>query len=311
MGLTAAFGVGLLPQSVAPQAQATFPGRNGNIAFASLQGPCPTNGPLCETDIFTVAPNGAAVQQLTQGSDIDVQPSWSPDGRRIAFTRLHPYVGFATALVSSDIYVMEGDGTGLTNLTDDPIADYVPAWSPKGDKIVFARRSDTDPRDVNLHIMDADGTGLVQLTDTPGVESSPDWSPDGRLIVFAHDRESGGAGGTPLEVIRPDGSGRRVLTTPPAFGPHWSPDGKRILFGSGEPPQVQTPFIPLFPGGTERDIWVMRRDGTHPQNLTADSDADNLFGIWSPDGKRIAFLSDRDGAYKIYSMRSDGPISSS
>ncbi|MFN2525485.1 MAG: TolB family protein [Actinomycetota bacterium] len=308
-GLIVVLGVGLLPPTVVPTAHATFPGRPGAIVFASLQGPCLTGtgpltaGPLCDFDIFTVPSNGAAIQQLTQGSEADIQPSWSPDGRRIAFARLHP--SFATA----DIYVMEGDGTGLTNLTQDPvISDYVPAWSPKGDKIVFARRNNpTDPTDVNLHVINADGTGLVQITDTPGIESSPEWSPDGRLIIFARDREASGAAGTPLEVIRPDGSGRRVVTDPgvQAFGPHWSPDGKKILFGSGQS-QIQTPFISLAAGEADRDIWMMRRDGTHPQNLTADSDADNLFGIWSPDGKRIAFLSDRDGAYKIYTMRSDG-----
>ncbi|HEX2240181.1 MAG TPA: hypothetical protein VHJ82_03420 [Actinomycetota bacterium] len=313
--LVLACGIGLLPRSVAPRANATFPGRNGDITFSILQEPCPdaagarsfittTTGAGgdflgCDFDIFSVAANGSGIRQLTPNPEhMDIQPAWSPDGRRIAFVRQD------RPNANSDIFVMQSDGTGLTNLTPDlTVSDYTPAWSPDGDKIVFARRSPSglipipEPAGaIDIYVMNADGSDLVQLTDMPGSEGGAEWSPDGRWIVFGHCRETATPfGGGPLELIRSDGSGHRTLEVPGgnACVPHWSPDGKKILYTS-------------VSGGDPRDIWEIRPDGSGARNLTAGSEADDLFGVWSPDGKRIAFLSDRDGAYKLYTMRVDG-----
>ncbi|MFN2525486.1 MAG: TolB family protein [Actinomycetota bacterium] len=307
-----AWGIGLLPRSIAPRAQAIFPGRNGGIAFSSLQGLCPDAGGArslisttgiagdhlgCDYDIFSVAPNGSAIRRVSEGSDIDIQPAWSPDGRRLAFVRTD------LLLTNSDIWVMERDGTGVTNLTPDyTVSDYQPAWSPDGGKILFSRRSPSGlvpppaVTDIRMYIMNADGSDVTRLAGTPGIAGAGEWSPDGRWIVFGTCRETANTPGAgPLGLIRPDGSGHRTLEVPGggACVPHWSPDGKSILYTA-------------VSGDDPRDLWTIAPDGTGARNLTAGSESDHLFGVWSPDGKRIAFLSDRDGSYKLYTMRSDG-----
>ena len=92
--------------------------------------------------------------------------SWSADGSRIAFTWYRDGNG--------EIYVMNADGTGLTNLTQNPAEDQEPTWSPDGSQIAFV--SDRDGND-EIYVMNADGTGQTRLTNTPADDEMPAWSP--------------------------------------------------------------------------------------------------------------------------------------
>jgi dipeptidyl aminopeptidase/acylaminoacyl peptidase len=115
----AAVGLALLgPGSLSPQsALAAFPGHNGQIAFQSdRDGRHP--------EIYTVNPDGGCVTRLTHNPSLDGFPTWSPDGRRIAFVSTRNGV--------TDIYVMNADGSGQTRLTDNPTFDGGSAWSPDG-----------------------------------------------------------------------------------------------------------------------------------------------------------------------------------
>jgi dipeptidyl aminopeptidase/acylaminoacyl peptidase len=93
-------------------------------------------------------------------------PNWSPDGSKIVFTRGNG--------VSSDLYVINADGTNEVRITNDvPGSD--PAWSPDGSKIVFSR---VDGSQLDLHTINVDGTGDVNITNTPDrSEQVPDWQP--------------------------------------------------------------------------------------------------------------------------------------
>ena len=106
-------GVAMLLPSVAG---ATLPGDNGRIAFVSER-----DG---DFDIYTMNPDGTGVAQITNDPAVDFNPSWSPDGAKIAFAsnRGSP--------ADFDVYVMNPDGSGVTPLTDDPANDGVPDWSP-------------------------------------------------------------------------------------------------------------------------------------------------------------------------------------
>lgn len=135
-------------------------------------------------------------------------PAWSPDGTKIAFAK--PERG------SSDIYVMNADGSNARALTSGLEAD-APDWSPDGTKIAFEHVIDTG--ESRIATMRADGTNIVRLAGT-GDDYSPSWSPDATKLVFTNivlDAE--------VMVMAADGTGRKVLVSNPAYDflPAWSP----------------------------------------------------------------------------------------
>lgn len=224
-----------------------------------------------------------------------------------------------------DLFVMMTDGTGLTNLTNDAVAEISPVWSPDGSRIAYVASRDGG---AEIHVMDADGSNRLRLTDGPDEDNFPSWSPDGSRIAFS--RGTAG-GGFDIYVMNADGSGITNLTDDPAtfdIEPAWSPDGATIAFerdgglyvmnadGSGETRLTADGTGPAWsPDGTRiafssrrsgnLDIHVMNVDGEGTVQLTG-SDADDIHPAWSPDGSRIAFTSFRDGHGSIYLMKPDG-----
>jgi Tol biopolymer transport system component len=168
-----------------------------------------------------------------------VDPSWSPDGKRIAFAR--------RGETGADIWTIAPDGTGPAQLTPLPEcpsspteatceAAATPNWSPDGKRIVFSvARSFCRVQCVNfnadIYSVDRDGGNLVQLTTASLNEanSEPAWSPDGRLIVFTRIRYCGESCTTgDLVVMNADGSNQRQLTFGPGIksSPDWQPTFK-------------------------------------------------------------------------------------
>lgn len=190
-----------------------------------------------------------------------------------------------------EIFVMNANGSGLRQITFNTVDDGGPAWSPRGDRIVFHRWLD----DFNADLMTvrANGTGERNLTRSPGLlDRYGIWSPDGREIVFMHDNSG-------LEndiyTIRPDGSHLRVLTATPTDeeSPDWSPDGTRIAMHADA----------AMPG-EQWDIYVMPRyGGSLPIRLTM---ATGYHPGWSPNGRKIVFVSQFMDDAELYTMRPDG-----
>ena len=116
--------------------------------------------------------------------------AWSPDGRRIAFSALkEPKVEGTPA--NRDIFMMNADGSNLTNITDHPAWEEYPAWSPDGKKIAFRGYRDNEDLEVErpvgraeLYIMDPDGSNVERLTRNAGWEGGVSWSPDSKWIVY-------------------------------------------------------------------------------------------------------------------------------
>ena len=271
-----------------PVAGGAFPGQNGKIAFVSdRQG--------ADFDIWTMNPDGTGLLNLTRTSKADeFAPSWRADGRTIAFNS--DRVTDTNPEGDHEIFVMNADGSGTTQITFNDLDDEDPAWSPDGRQISFAR--DLNPIrgevDFDLLTMNADGSGERALTDSAGVQDfQPNWSPDGRRIVFLSDRDGD------LEIYTTDrlGADSRQLTFNDAseFVPGWSPDGESIVFT------------------TDRDgnfeIYTMRANGGDQSRLTF-TDAGNGYPAWSPDGGEIVFASERDGKAggfgDLYTMNADG-----
>ena len=260
--------------------------------------------------------------QLTDNSDLDWFPAWSPDGSSIAFSSERDG--------DAELYVMNADGSGVTQLTNNFDADWLPAWSPDGSRIAFASDRDGDGE---LYVMNADGSGVNRLTDNPADDWFAAWSPDGSSIVFSSDRD----GDAELYVMNADGSGVMQLTddSDDDFSAAWSPDGSRIAFASYRDGDYElyvinadgsgvirltdnsaNDFHPAWsPDGSsivfssdrdgDAELYVMNADGSGVMQLTDNSD-DDFSAAWSPDGSRIVFTSDRDGDYELYVLNIDG-----
>jgi TolB protein len=160
--------------------------------LAYLDSVCPedplSNGE-CNGDIYSVELDGGAITRLTSAEGEDQNPAWSPDGDKIAFsTTRHDRLGTEDGgAYTSEIYVMDADGSNETRVTHDRrVHDVSPTWSPDGRLIAYLHYFDDDvaERDGEIQVVRPDGSRRRPLTRNLRYETPPSWSPDGMRLIY-------------------------------------------------------------------------------------------------------------------------------
>lgn len=211
-----------------------------------------TGASLDTAEIMVMNADGTNVRRLTNDAFQDDRPTWSPDGQRIVFRSRRASV--------SDLFVINTDGTGQTQLTTGGGSELAPSFT-RSNQVLFVQDQAGVQRICRIN---ADGTGFTALTDGPS-DGSPNASPDGTKIVYTS-RDAGA--NSEIFVMNADGTGQTRLTTSTDIHikPVWSPDGRRIVFAASV----------LIGGRNNTDIYVMNANGTGRVRLTTNPSLDSL-----------------------------------
>jgi TolB protein len=252
---------------------ATYPGANGRIAYSETRGLVPGGGEH-NWEIFTISPAGGNPTRLTDNAISDTQPSWSADGRRLAFIRGSAYIG-----QNQNVWTMRAGATHQRQVTHWPDAESSPSFSPRGARIVMTHGWDVAGDIVTVR---TDGTEPVRLTSGKRARH-PVFSPDGRRIVFAGQPTKTSQSG--IWVMRRDGTHRRLVASeasgPDNQYPDFSPDGSHIVYER---------CIDDVHDCITDDI-IMRSSGRYKRVIKGASGEQPVF---SPNGRRIAVVRRRN-----------------
>jgi tol-pal system beta propeller repeat protein TolB len=225
--------------------------------------------------IYKAYPDGSGLTRLTYGYD----PAWSPDRTKIAFARF--------VSMHWQIFTMNADGTGVTQVTFDPHTHYRPVWSPGGGRIAFNGNL-ADTANTDLYVMNKDGSNVVRITSKAAIDDQPTWSPDGKYLAFSSTR----VGARQLFRINVDGTTHvaQQLTHDPkqADYPAYSPDGTKLLYNGA--------YV-----GAGCSLYVANADGTNPKPIV-NGQYDCWDGSFSPNGQQIAYASRTNYPYPNYNI---------
>ena len=276
-----------------------------------------TRPPYTADQIFTMNPDGGDVRLVSSGKGRTTCAYFMPGDKEILFASTHhegdepppppdKSQGYVWGVFNAyELFTVGLDGKGLKRLTDSPGYDAEATISPKGDRIVFTSSRDGD---LDLYSMALDGSDVRRLTDEVGYDGGAFYSADGSRICYRadHPTDEEGKGRfkallskglvrpSRLELMVMDADGknkRRVTANGRAnFGPYFHPDGKRIVFSSNVEDATQRSF----------DLYLIDDRGIGLERVTqftndAHDDFDG-FPMFSPDGKRILWCSNRNNA---------------
>lgn len=265
---------------------------NGRIAFSGFDG--------TTWQIRSVEPDGSGLRTLTTMSDLELaaEPTWSPDGERMAFVVQRSQRDGGTG--RSDIWIMDQDGGNAHPITEGPGSSWAPSWSPDGTRIAFMRSTSDGAEQVWTMSVDGAEQQVFARCGPPECvsDTSPAWSPDGDSIAFV--RSSGAGAVIPMSIMLWPVAGQGEAWSIPIEGATWadelawSPDGLELAFTRS------------FEDGTAFGLAVVDADGTDLRSLTDVPSAQAA--AWSPDGRQIAFMAivEQTGRESLFVMNPDG-----
>jgi Tol biopolymer transport system component len=257
--------------------------------------------PLCSNalEINTIDKKG---YEITVKSELHgaIHFTWSPDGQRIAFTAGYAFEVGQSSGCSLAVFDTNDGSLGCLFQNGPTIA---PAWSPDGSRIAFWSSNSA------MNIMDLKSKTITKVPNITGtVYDSLSWSQDSSSIAFVSDRDGN------YEIYKVKVNGDYLinnLTNNPSdeWSPEWSPDGNRIAFVSrrggfmgGPTPEA---ICGILSGCGYPKTYTMKSDGTDVK-LLIDAPAADQYAKWSPDGKKIVLVSERDGNPEVYVVNPDG-----
>jgi TolB protein len=273
VGILAAAAISL---AAAAPAQATFPGENGEVAFTRYDG----DHYRSADDLLIANPNGSNERFIVNSGSGGLigDPTWSGDGRRLAWSAGHH-------IVPGAIHVANPDRTD-ERVVGGP-ATYEPALSPDGRRVAYVRyargRGGEAP---GLYVTDLDSGATTAL----GEYMDPDWSPDGTTIAAVEGTREASAEGADLFAVPVNGGPAQRLTDTAEveIHPSWSPDGRSIVYARALPDQVI-------------EIWVVDADGSNARRLALGNEP-----VWSPDGSKIMYEGGTGISTGVWVMDADG-----
>lgn len=272
----------------------------------------PDDIPLGCYQMYVMDLDSESVRLVSTGSGATTCGYFFPGDRRVLYSSTHLHGpncppkpkregAYRWALDDYDLFAARIDGQEMQRLTNTPGYDAEATVSPDGKTIIWTSVRDGD---LDIYAMDLDGSHHRRLTDDVGYDGGAFFSPDSKRIVYrashptdpaeiAHYKELLGQrlvepGQLELFIMNADGSGKRQVTSNGAsnFSPFFHPDGKRIVFSSNIETRGEG-------GRPSFHLYLVGDDGTGLERLTFEGEF-NSFPMFSPDGKRVVWVSDRN-----------------
>ena len=229
-------------------------------------------------EIYIADYDGANQRRMTVSRQLNINPSWSPDARALAYTTYRP---------NPDIFVSFIYQGVLQNPTKGVGTNYLPVYSPDGTRIAFMSARDGNPE---IYVMNVDGSNLRRLTNHPAGDGTPTWAPNGSQIAFVSDR----TGQPQLYVMGADGANLRRLTMNESWAdrPTWSPA-----------PYNEIAFSARTGAGFDIKAYDIATGQTRQITF---GEGSNEGPAYSPNGRHLAFTSTRFGGVQVFTIGRDG-----
>lgn len=234
-------------------------------------------------EIYLIKKLGEKPIQLTSNHRDDVGISWSPNGKKILFSSMRDG--------NSEIYMMDADGGNQTNLTQHSGLDFSPSWSPDGQRVLFV--SNRDGKE-DIFLLSLNDNYITKITESTSGAFLPQWSPNGKMIAYKQRNE--GSKAVHLVVTDASGKNKTRLTQHKKdidMQFNWSPDSRSIVVASKRKKLI--------------NIFNINIENGETKQLTHTSSSD-IMPQYSPDGKKILFLSQREHGTRqeLFIMNADG-----